>query len=272
MCRVNPTKIRQPIQYDNFWILNPTSTEIRPYRILLKRNNNNSISLSEKIKVNIEPIDYIMNAIYSNNYSFYNLKNDKRFSLFKNVIPQIFAVKVYSSIYFKFLSSYMLNQKILPTFHDFLGFSKEQLDSFICCLQNEIKKNKNVKNNTIVYKFVPVKFDNSINVGSHFYFSTFVRTSIREWALNFWTRKKEGTFMKINIQNNGTDDNHPNYCFYIEDITYAKKQYEVVICSHCYFQVTKINRSNSYDYIDLVCKGYLLDKFYLKDKNLNENK
>ena len=83
MCRVNPTKIRQPIQYDNFWILNPTSTEIRPYRILLKRNNNNSISLSEKIKVNIEPIDYIMNAIYSNNYSFYNLKNDKRFSLLK---------------------------------------------------------------------------------------------------------------------------------------------------------------------------------------------
>ena len=283
MCRVNPTKIRQPTQYDNFWILNPASNEIRPYRILLKRNNNNSLSLDETIKVSIEPIDYIMNVIYSKDYSFYNLKNDRRFNdLFYNIqylVVEIFAARVYSSIYYKFLSSYMLNQKIIPSidhfYNNFLGFSKEQLDSFICCLQNEIRNIKNVENNTIVYMSLPVKFDNSINIGSQFYFPTFVSTSKnRDVSLAFLKNKnkKEGTLIKINIQNNGIDDNHPNYCSYIENISYTRGQEEVVICSHCYFQVTKVNRSNPYDYIDLVCKGYLLDEFYLKDKNKSGSK
>ena len=283
MCRVNPTKIRQPTQYDNFWILNPASNEIRPYRILLKRNNNNSLSLDEKIKVSIKPIDYIMNAIYSKDYSFYNLKNDRRFNdLFYNIqylVVEIFAARVYSSIYYKFLSSYMLNQKIIPSidhfYNNFLGFSKEQLDSFICCLQNEIRNIKNVENNTIVYMSLPVKFDNSINIGSQFYFPTFVSTSKnRDVSLAFLKNKnkKEGTLIKINIQNNGIDDNHPNYCLYIENISLTRGQEEVVICSHCYFQVTKVNRSNPYDYIDLVCKGYLLDEFYLKDKNKSGSK
>ena len=272
MCRVNPTKIRQPTQYDNFWILNPASNEIRPYRILLKRNNNNSLSLDEKIKVSIKPIDYIMNAIYSKDYSFYNLKNDRRFNhLFYNIQyleVEIFAARVYSSIYYKFLSSYMLNQKIIPSIdhfdNHFLGFSKEQLDSFICCLQNEIRNIQNVENNTIVYMSFPVKFDNSINIGSQFYFPTFVSTSKnRDFSLAFLKNKKEGTLIKINIQNNGIDANHPNYCLCTMHISISPELEEVLIFSHCYFQVTKIERSNPFDYLDLVCKGYLLDKFYL---------
>ena len=34
--------------------------------------------------------------------------------------------------------------------------------------------------------------------------------------------------MIIKIKNNGTNG-HPNYCYYIEDITYTKNQYEVLI-------------------------------------------
>ena len=36
MCRVNPKKIRQPENFKDCWILNPTPEEIRPYRILMK--------------------------------------------------------------------------------------------------------------------------------------------------------------------------------------------------------------------------------------------
>ena len=36
MVRVKPDKIRSPSSSPNFWVLNPTSDEIRPYRILLK--------------------------------------------------------------------------------------------------------------------------------------------------------------------------------------------------------------------------------------------
>ena len=37
MCRVNPKKIRQPKNFPDYWILNPTPDEIRPYRILIKK-------------------------------------------------------------------------------------------------------------------------------------------------------------------------------------------------------------------------------------------
>ena len=37
MCRVNPKKIRQPKGFQYCWILNPPPSEIRPYRILIKK-------------------------------------------------------------------------------------------------------------------------------------------------------------------------------------------------------------------------------------------
>ena len=64
--------------------------------------------------------------------------------------------------------------------------------------------------------------------------------------------------MIIKIKNNGTNG-HPNYCYYIEDITYTKNQYEVLISSHCYFTVTKVIRGNKIDYVSLACEGYLID-------------
>ena len=37
MCRVSPSKIRQPETFQNCWILNPTPDEVRPYKILIKK-------------------------------------------------------------------------------------------------------------------------------------------------------------------------------------------------------------------------------------------
>ena len=51
MCRVYPKKIRQPVNHNKFWILNPTPDEIRPYRILLKKIRNSPL-IDGKLKVN----------------------------------------------------------------------------------------------------------------------------------------------------------------------------------------------------------------------------
>ena len=39
-CRVNPRKIRQPRTKPEYWILNGNGQEIRPYRLLVKQENN----------------------------------------------------------------------------------------------------------------------------------------------------------------------------------------------------------------------------------------
>ena len=62
--------------------------------------------------------------------------------------------------------------------------------------------------------------------------------------------------MTITIKNNGTDEHHPNYCTEITDYSLSPEQKEIVICSHCLFQVTSISRTDTIDYVDLICRGY----------------
>ena len=165
-----------------------------------------------------------------------------------------------------------INGEVSNTFKDsnginHQGFNRNELNSAICCLQDAIKKRMNVSNGTIVYRGMSTKFDDNMNVGSQFYFSTFISTStdkrvahrFRQNRLNEFRGTGKGTLMTITIQNNGTDENHPNYCLNITDISLSPKQKEILICSHCYFQVTNIQKINDIDYVDLVCKGYILD-------------
>ena len=67
--------------------------------------------------------------------------------------------------------------------------------------------------------------------------------------------------MTITIRNNGIDKRHPNYCLNIEKISLLPEEKEILLCSHCYFQVTNIQRNEKIDYVDLLCKGYLLDNY-----------
>ena len=164
--------------------------------------------------ITTSPIDYIINAIKLNDFSFYQLKNDKRFSSIsiinnKIVDDDIFIFRVYTSIYYVFLSEYMRKGEVLESYHksyhSLKGFSKSLLDSFICCLQNALFKNKNVKNGTITYKGIKLRFPKDITVGSKFYFRNFVSTSIKEDFCKAWI-KNEGTIFVINIKNNGTNN------------------------------------------------------------------
>ena len=268
MCRVNPTKIRQPKSFPECWILDPK--EIRPYRILIKKLPISPLTgaLNEAIITSISPINYIIDAIKSKDFSFVNIANEERFSNISLINGQktkddYFVIRLYSSVYFGFINEYLRTQKVLDNFRNHKGFTEDQLKSWICCLQIALSRNKNVKDGSIVYRRVKKnKFPSDIGIGSKFYFREFLSTSTYKKFSENWIKKnndsKEGTLMIITIKNNGTNG-FPNYCYYIEDITYTKNQYEVLISSHCCFTVTNIEHKEKIDYVSLICEGYLFE-------------
>ena len=254
MCRVNPKKIRQPKNFPECWILSPN--DIRPYRILIKKIpkspltdlNNNHLTIS------YSPVDYIINAIKSKDFSFINLSKEEKFKYYsvenhQQLKDDIFVIKLYSGDFYTYINEYLRAEKINY-------FTKEQLNSWTCCLQLALSRNKNVKENTVVYRGVKYKFPSDIGIGSKFYFREFVSTSIKKEFCEDWINNK-GTIMIITIKNNGING-HPNYCYYIEDISMNPKEFEVLISSHCYFTVNKIVKENNIEYVSLTCEGHLI--------------
>ena len=161
MCRVKPNKIRQPENCRELWILNPTPDEVRPYRILIKRIPFSPLAQAtvDTIKLSTSPVDYIISAIKTENLSILPLKtNDPRFTTnisklngeFAN--DDFFVIRLYTSCYFRFINVYLRDNIILDTFNNRQGFSKDQLRSWIYCLQLALSRNKNVEEDTIVYR------------------------------------------------------------------------------------------------------------------------
>ena len=269
MCRVNPSKIRQPEVNEKFWILNPTPDEIRPYRILIKKYFTSPLS-DNSLKIIKSPADYIVQAIRSNNHSFYQENNAQgKFSLYKDDNDHIFMFRFYSSNNYRPLNEYMYKEEIVQQFQNghlnkYKGFTREQFDSIICCLQYALLNCDNRKlfspNLTVYRGITNNKFPEYIGIGSQFYFPNFISASIDINVAKSFIHGPIGTLMKIKIENNGTDERHPNYCVYIEDYSTVKGEKETLICSHCFFQVTNIVRNhNGIDYVDLICRGYLLN-------------
>ena len=261
MCRVNPVKIRQPKSFPECWILNPTSDEIRPYRILIKKVPFSPLvgTVNNTLITCQEPVKYIENAINSKDLSFTEkLKKNPDFEDVAKIEGQelnndFFIIRLYTSVYFGFINQYLRTEVPLETFRGFKGFTREELNSWICCLQLALSRNRNVKDGTIVYRGASLKFSSDIQINSRFYFREFLSTSTKKEFCLDWIKNK-GTIMEITIKNNGTND-LPNYCYYIEDITYTTEQYEVLFSSHCYFVVTKIIKTKDIDYVHLICLG-----------------
>ena len=267
MCRVNPAKIRQPSRHDKFWILNPVPEEIRPYRILIKRYFNSPL-YDNQLKVELNPVNFIMNAINSNNFrQACQLKGDNNFREISynektntDYDDETFILRLYSSKNFKAINRYMFNNEEILTGY---GFNRQQINSIICFLQNTIMNKNNVSNNITVYRGVTVKFPNDINIGSRFYFPSFTSTSkLKRKALEFINGKSgAGTLMTINLINNRIGEDLLDYCVDMSDNNFSiyPNEKEILLCSHCYFQVTNIRRNEKIDEVDLVCRGYLLN-------------
>ena len=61
-CRVKPNKIRQPKHFDGCWILNPTTDEIRLYRLLFKKITKSSLG-DTNLKLSVNPVNFIINIL-----------------------------------------------------------------------------------------------------------------------------------------------------------------------------------------------------------------
>jgi len=274
MCRVNSEKIRQPKNCPECWILNPTSDEVRPYRILIKVFENSPLTWSSnnEIIVSVSPIKYIISAIKTDNESFYKLEKDKRFGAYLTINKQkiekeFFAIRLYSSNYYVFINEYLRSEKILDKIKrngkDMQGFSESEINSWVHCLYLALRNNKNVRNGTVVYRGISkYRFPSEIGIGSKFYIREFVSTSLKkkiaEQFMNYNNNKIGGTLMKITIKNNGVNG-HPNYCYHIKGISCYKEEDEILISAHCYYSVTNIERTGHFDYVNITCEGFLLE-------------
>ena len=172
-----------------------------------------------------------------------------------------FDIRFYTSNQYKYINNDLRKREISL-------YTENFLKSWICCLYETLSRNRNVKNGTIVYRAMGNKFQNEFGVGSKFYFREFLSTSTNLDFCKKWIKNK-GTIMIIEIKNNGTEG-HQNYCYYIEDITFTKNQKEILLSTHCYFTVTKIEKRENINYIYLICVGILLDK--IKEEYLNKIK
>ena len=265
MCRVNPKKIRQPKNYPDLWILNPTPKEIRPYRILIKR-----IPISPLVEgfltVSPKPIDNILDLFKSKDFSFYQYRSEYKYIIDKlgeenkinNLKDDKFILTFYSYDFYISINNYLRegnNSKYQNLLND------ERVKSAICCLQESLKINKNVKEGTIVYRGLSfLKFSDEINVGSKFYFKEFISTSInKEQAEKFCS--KDGTILTIIIRNN----KKRNYCYNITNYSLCKNEEEILISSFCLFSVRKIKRvDKGVDEVELDCEGFILDDLLKK--------
>ena len=194
MCRVNPNKIRQPKNYPECWILNPN--EIRPYRILMKVIPTSSLTDNNCITLTVSPVNYIIEAIKTKDLSIYEIAKRKKFESISTLNGQsikedTFVIRLYTSIYFKFINEYLRTKKVLKQFNNLKGFSEKQLKSWIFCLHLALSRNKNVKENTVVYRGIKCKFSKDIGIGSKFYFKEFLSTSTKKEFCEDWIVDKK---------------------------------------------------------------------------------
>ena len=156
----------------------------------------------------------------------------------------------------RILNTYLIHKEII-----FEKYSEAELKSFICCLHNEIKSIRNVKDGTIVYRCYNSKFPSNIGIGSKLYSRGFFSASLEKRIVEIFAGMGSNSnkiIMEITILNNGTNG-FPNYCCDVDSIRKYKGEKEVIITSHCSFIVTDIEHLDNYDYIYLICEGFLFN-------------
>ena len=261
MCRVKPSKIREPEKMPNCWILNPTPEEIRPYRILLKKVPKSALAISsnEKLIVSLQPEEKLIDIMKSKNYIFYDLANDKNYSEYAYINGQKlsndnFIFRIYTSNYFGYLNNYLRFGKVE-------WFSEEQIKSWACCLQLALNRNKGVKDDTIVYRGIRrYKFPEDFKPGTNFYFKEFISTTTNKKVAKDFKGDEGGTIIKIIIKNNGTN-NKNNYCYSVKSVSKYKNEDEILISSNCLYTITNIERSVDCDFVEATCEGFFFDLY-----------
>jgi len=263
MCKIRKDKIKKHEDIKDCYILNPTPNEIRPYRILIKIIPNSPLTDGSFLTVCLKPVVYILDIFKSKDYSFYNFRKDKKYSKYSKLKEQTlkndyFAMRIYTANeFYRSINGYLRDKTDLEENPKQSKMPLAHIKSFICCLQESLKKNKNVEDNLIVYRGIDkLKLPTDIGIGSRFYFREFISTSReKEEALKF-IKSGKGSLFIIKINNNSKR----NYCFDVADYSVFPTESEIVISSFCFFMVTEIDRKEKgTDIINLECKGFLFD-------------
>ena len=248
MCRVNPKKIRQPQGFPDCWILNPTPSEVRPYRILIKKIFKSPMAgaSQNEIKTFSTTPEYYKDIAKKKDTSFFK----KNHSLMNN---DDFVIKLYTSNEYTYINNYLRSGIIDGS----SPYTENEIKSWAWCLHNALtNKKSNVSNGSIYYRGVSRKFPDELGIGSKFIFSEFTSVSEdKNVALGF---AAQGTLFIIRIENN---NNSHYYCYNISKMSHFQNEREILITSNCTFHITKKdeNKKDSVDEIYLTCEGYKVD-------------
>ena len=206
MCRVNPSKIRQPQNFPDCWILSPTPDEIRPYKILIKKIPKSPLAIGSQQTLKM----YFENNPPQSYREILNNKNEWFFSQNNLGLNNLdYALKIYTNG--SYINSYLREGQLIN------GNTEEQLKSTVWCLHKAITQDNvvvPVQNGTILYRGVCFKLPNNIGIGTTFYFPEFLSSSRDiNIAKSFGGN---GTLMYITVKNNGTNGNK----IYCRDVEY----------------------------------------------------
>ena len=245
MCRVNPKKIRQPQGFPNCWILNPTPSEVRPYRILIKKIFKSPMAgaSQNEIKTFSTTPEYYKDIAKKKDTSFFK----KNKTLMNN---DDYVIKLYTSNEYTYINNYLRSGIIDAS----SPYTENEIKSWAWCLHNALtNKKSNVPNGSIYYRGVSRKFPDELGIGSKFIFSEFTSVSEdKNIALGF---AAQGTLFIIRIENN---NNSHYYCYNISKMSHFQNEREILITSNCTFHITKKdeNKKDSVDEVYLTCEGY----------------
>ena len=292
MCRVNPNKIRIPKSFPKIWILNPNTYEIRQYRILIKMFKFPLSYIDDgTMVVYPQPIGLYRQIINNKNTSFYDDKILKKIEEEKKYNKHEAIIHFYTEEGYFNLANISLIDGCFCTKYDEKNdsgevtktykLSKKQIESFIWCLHSTLTnyygdvefsgeyKIKPVKDGSLVYRYLDFPFDTKkYGVGSTFYISTFVSTSLKQNVKSFKDKK---CMLKIIIKNNA----EKNYCFSISEVSAFKSEDEVLICPYCQFLIKMIEEKDDKIITEMECLGYRLNDNEVKswpkeDKELSK--
>ena len=245
MCRVNPEKIRKPKGFEDCWILNPTPSEVRPYRILIKRIFQSPMAGSSQNEIKVfDSSPYYFNDIIAKKDVSFLFKNKSKFN------NDDFIIKLYTSNDYQYINNYLREGKIDKD----SKYTEKEIKSWIWCLHKALTTRiSNVKNGSIFYRGIAKKFPKIFGVGYKFIFSEFLSVSEdKNVALAFACNE---TLFEIRIEKN---DNFHYYCYNISKISVFPGEKETLITSNCIYRITKkeFDKNNSVQIIHLTCEGY----------------
>ena len=243
MCRVNSKKIRQPENFPELWILSPTPDDIRPYKILIKKIAKSSLANASQLNIKMS-----MSHPPESYYKILQQKDESHFSHNTGGINNLdFVLKEYTGSMYSYVNNYLRDGTCS-------NGNLTDVNSTVWCLHKAITQNNcNVQNGALLYRGVCKKLPSNIGIGTSFYFPEFISTSKDINVARSFGGK--GTLMYITVKDNGTNGKKI-YCRDVSSISNYPSEQEIIFTSYCRFRVTKIERSDGWDILHLICEGH----------------